>query len=411
MSKSTSRFLISTRFQRSRSRKQPDKPGAVYIEITKNLKNKEGDTAREIKRIKTSLTGTPENYVDSNKGAIIEMVRLAYCLIERHTESDEDVSMDDVMADFRKALSGDAAMKDCIERAKEDFPLRADLVNAGDDLKRFFKFDYSEREKEDKSLTGFLKSKAAQFKNDGKVAASRSYLSTRNSIDRFTGNKDVGLNEVDRRFIEQYSQWLTDNGVAESTQSFYLRTLRSALNHASESEGISFPDNLFEGLNTKVLIPPGRTAGSEIDYDAIKKIAAADLSDSKETELTRDMFMFGFYCHGMELVDVLNLKKTDVKGDTLVFRRRQKGSMRKVPLDKKAADIIGRYTHETETYIFPMMEKYSRAQHYAVADKVRNNIKTIGRMTGYPHLTFSANITAWQNIMTHISMSRILDKA
>lgn len=120
------------------------------------------------------------------------------------------------------------------------------------------------------------------------------------------------------------------------------------------------------------------------------------------------MYMFSFYCHGMELVDVLNLKKKDIKEGNLIFQRRQKGTPRKVHLDQGALDIINKYDSVTETFIFPPMERYLRSQHFTVTYKIRNSIKLIGQQVGYPELTFSSNITSWQKIMSQISLSNIL---
>lgn len=142
-----------------------------------------------------------------------------------------------------------------------------------------------------------METKALQFKNEGKIAVYRSYISTKNSVARFLGTSKLKLNEIDRGFVEGYTQWLTNTGVSENSQSFYLMTLRSALNHASLSELVSIPDNLFEGLNTKVLIPSKRKNGSGIDNDIIKKIAS-DLSSNPETELARDTYMFAFSVMG-----------------------------------------------------------------------------------------------------------------
>ena len=401
-------FLISIGFQRSRSAKNPDKPGSVFIMIMKTWKNEAGEVQRLGRRMNTNLIGTAENYVDTNKEAIIKLVRLAYCVIEQLTKNDENVSVEDVMTDFRKAVKGDASMKNIIKHANEDFLLRADLVNIGDDLKRYLKVDYSTKRRDDSTLVGYLETKAHQFKNEGKVAVYRSYISTKNSVSRYMGTTKLKFNEIGREFVEGYAQWLTNNGVSESTQSFYLRTLRSALNYASESGLISIPDNLFEGLNTKVLPPSNRKNGSGIDNDIVKKIATIDLSGNPDTELARDMYMFAFFCHGMELVDVLNLKKSDVVSGILVFQRRQKGVTVKVNLDKKAIDIINRYNSVTENYLFPPMEKYLRSQHFTVSKKIRGNIKIIGQQVGYPELTFSSNISARQVILSKISLSDIL---
>lgn len=408
MSKTSSMFLISVGLQKSRSAKNPDKPGVVFIKITKSWKNEDGVVSRVIRGMNTSLTGTTENYINTNTDAIIQLVRLAYCVIEKHADTDDDVSVDEVMADFRKAVNGDSSMEDSVERAKDDFPLRTELVNLGDDLKRFFKFDYALKNNDNETLLGFMEARAIQFKNDGKVAAARSYLSTKNSLARYIGDSQVKLGDIDRGIVEGYSQWLTKNGVSENAQSFYLRTLRSALNHASDAGLISIPDNLFEGLNTKVLIPSHRKNGSGIDKTILQKIATIDLSNNPEAELARDMYMFSFYCHGMELVDVLNLKKKDIKEGNLIFQRRQKGTPRKVHLDQGALDIINKYDSVTETFIFPPMERYLRSQHFTVTYKIRNSIKLIGQQVGYPELTFSSNITSWQKIMSQISLSNIL---
>ena len=121
--------------------------------------------------------------------------------------------------------------------------------------------------------------------------------------------------------------------------------------------------------------------------------------------------MFAFFCHGMELVDVLNLKKSDVVSGTLVFQRRQKGATIKVNLDKEAVAIIDRYNSVTENYLFPPMEKYLRSQHFTVAEKIRSNIKIIGQQVGYPELTFSSNISAWEQLLSQLNISELLLKS
>lgn len=63
-------FLINVRFQKSRSARNPDKPGAVYIKITKSWKNEEGEALRLSRQMKTALFGTADDYIDTNKDAI-----------------------------------------------------------------------------------------------------------------------------------------------------------------------------------------------------------------------------------------------------------------------------------------------------------------------------------------------------
>ena len=100
-------FLIGVVFQKSRSAKNPDKPGAISIKITQNGKDKDGEALRVNRLMKTDLTGTAEDYIDTNIEAIKELVHLAYGVIEQLTTRDENVGIDDIMTEFRKAVGGD----------------------------------------------------------------------------------------------------------------------------------------------------------------------------------------------------------------------------------------------------------------------------------------------------------------
>lgn len=58
-------------------------------------------------------------------------------------------------------------------------------------------------------------------------------------------------------------------------------------------------------MNTKVRYEKRRE--ESIDGNSIRKISEIDLSWDANIALARDLFMFGFYCRGMELSDIINL--------------------------------------------------------------------------------------------------------
>lgn len=118
--------------------------------------------------------------------------------------------------------------------------------------------------------------------------------------------------------------------------------------------------------------------------------------------------MFGFYCHGMELSDILNLKKSNVKEQTLFFKRRQKGKLVKIPLEKAAQDIIKKYDSSSDTYLFPLIETYQGLLYYSISERVRKGMKKIGERVGRPTLSFGSNIKAWQQIVSQLDLSSIL---
>ena len=107
-------------------------------------------------------------------------------------------------------------------------------------------------------------------------------------------------------------------------------------------------------------------------------------------------------------MEILTLKNTDIKNGILKYRRRLKGNERVIPLDSAASDILRKYTTQSAPYVFPFLEKYIGLQHYTIAHKVHATIKHIGKVVGFPALTFTMNISTWQNMMSQISTSNLL---
>lgn len=213
---------------------------------------------------------------------------------------------------------------------------------------------------------------------------------------------------VDRTFLESYSSWLENEGVSASTQSFYLRTLRMALNHAS-SRGLVHPQKgLFLGMNTKVRYEKRRE--ESIDGNSIRKISEIDLSWDANIALARDLFMFGFYCRGMELSDIINLTRKNLCDGTLTYHKRGSGTVQTVPLDSEALAIVRRYGYASDTYLFPVKQADDIRLEKSLKNKIGLWLNDLAGLIGLPALSFNMNIIAWQTMVAQLSPSAILGK-
>lgn len=271
-------------------------------------------------------------------------------------------------------------------------------------------------------LLEFISRRGADLKADGRNSSARSYVSLANSLSSFvsvrsegssspagnvpsgTGSSTLGdcdrsvaFEEVNREFVAAYSEWLAGSGVTDSTQSFYLRTLRSVLRHAAAEGLCRLDEELFRGMNTRVIFRK-EVAAEVPDREIIRRIETLDLSAEPETELVRDMFLFGFHCRGMELVDLLNLRRDALQGETLCFRRRSKGLTRTVRLDTKALEIADKYRNNSGEFLFPLHDRMAGMQPSSVHNAVGRAIKAIGKEAGFPALTFGMNIGAWKRL-------------
>lgn len=266
-------FLITTAYQKVRSVKRPDKLGRVVFRIAQKTGN---DSEWSVRAVSSDILGNRDTVVDVNRAEIVRNIRVIYAIIEKRANQSELFTVDEVADDFRFAIKGDSRMKVVIERAGQDFPLRADWVCVGNEYKRDFQFIYPGKQQKSEDLLEYISVLAQQAKNERKSTRFRSYSSTRTSLERYLEGSDISLKDIDRAFLSNYSNWLKETGVADSTQSFYLRILRSILNRAKEDGLTDTADDLFIGLNTRVVFKEAQESQNR-DYltrDILKKYLA-----------------------------------------------------------------------------------------------------------------------------------------
>ncbi len=207
-----------------------------------------------------------------------------------------------------------------------------------------------------------------------------------------------------------YSRYLQGRRVAPSTVSFYLRGLRSVLNQAREAGLTDLEFNWPANVDISVDHSQKNTRMKSLDAAMIRKIADADLSSEGNLAFVRDVFMFCFYAHGLELVDVANLRVENLRGDVLSYRRRLKGKAVEVKLGEKAMAIVRRYAEAGNPYIFPMLQRKGKAYSFTyVRDEFSKAMKRIGHAVVSPvSLTFGMSRYSWLAIMAASNVAEMI---
>ncbi len=397
-------FLITARFRPSRS-KNRDKAGVVFFQIIGDPLPDGGN--RPCRCINSDIYGMDDSVLNLEKNRILSGLRLLYCVIEHLHERDTYVCIDDVAENFKKALNNDASMEEIISRACGDFPLHRDIISIGREFKASFRFIFSEKvESLPNSLGDFVFNMSQALKNEKRVNRARGYSSTLSNIRDFTQSKDIQFSEIDRQFVNRYASWLATIGISESTQSFYLRTLRSILNQAASRGITENATDWFRDVNTSIDCSRKATIDKALDREKILLIEQVDLGGDRNLELARDMFMFGFYCCGMELVDIAHLTAANIKKEFLIYRRRLKGQQQIIRLTEHARRILSNY--KGDKYLFPLLDDSKGVLFQTLSNSVAHSMKSIGRLIGLPQLSFSMNIGSWKVLMSKSNISEML---
>lgn len=259
------------------------------------------------------------------------------------------------------------------------------------------------------------------------------YKDLRNQLAEFileqTGplKKDISFNDVSVRFCNQLETFFRQRGNSDTTLSNRFRTLRAVLNKAI-AEGVSKPDyypfarNAAEKHKFSIAKFNTLTQKRAISRSDVRKIenfvptavhspddfkgkrnakAIANVKNAAEIErltMAKSVFLFSFYCGGINFVDLAKLRWRDVCTDTEGFARlnyvRQKtGGRFSIRLLAPAQVLIEQYRRETQnspdSYIFPILntnihqtEAQMNNRLNKVLGQVNKDLKTLGEQAG-----------------------------
>lgn len=250
-----------------------------------------------------------------------------------------------------------------------------ELTYSSDDVIQEFK-----RFSAEYSLFNFMESIIFKLKQKGKIRTSETYASTLNSFKRFRKGEDILLDCLNSDIIEAYEAWQRERGMVPNTISFYLRILRAVYNRAVEEEIIE-NRNPFRRVYTGV----DKTIKRALPLGVIKKMKSLDLSLTPSLDFARDMFMISFMLRGMSFIDMAFLKKSDLRDDHIVYRRKKTGQQLTIEWTKEMQKLLDKYPKNETEYLLPIIRKKGTNELYTLRNvgyNINRNLKTIAKKVG-----------------------------
>ncbi len=228
------------------------------------------------------------------------------------------------------------------------------------------------------SFITFMEGIIEMREQSGRLRTVETYRSALNSFQRFMKDKDISINKINSDVIISYETYLRKNGICPNTTSFYMRNLRAVYNRAVENRLTPqrFP---FKHVYTGV----DKTIKRAIPIKVIRKIKGMDLSRHPSLDFARDMFLFSFYTRGMSLVDMAYLRKKDLIGGVLSYRRKKTGQQLFIKWEKPMQEILEKHTNKNTPYLLPIIkspDSDERTQYINANHKINRNLKSIGSL-------------------------------
>lgn len=215
------------------------------------------------------------------------------------------------------------------------------------------------RANEEMTLVDAMQEYIHELTEDGRASYARFYVMEISHLVKY-GCDNLPLKNLTPKIINDYSRWLSRQGLALSTIGIALRNVRTVVNRAIRLLYVRYDVHPFTGIK----IPSGCIREIDVDVEVIRKIRDAEI-ESPRKRMVRDLFMLSFYCAGINLVDIVN---ADWRGERLEYVREKikNRSQQKVSICivDEAREIVDRYMGADGRLEFGYSFTYRNFCHY-----------------------------------------------
>lgn len=234
------------------------------------------------------------------------------------------------------------------------------------------------------SIFAFTMRLAGELNLAGRYGTSRAYMSVARRFVRFTENENFSFQELTPAFLKKYEQSLFAQGCKRNSVSLYMRMLRSVCNQA-RSCGVA---GIREGLFEHVFTGTDSCNKRAVSVSIIRRLCEFDLSlFDPALSSARDLFLLCFYLRGIPFVDLAYLRKSDIRGDTLRYRRKKTNVLLTVMLEPCALALLKKYASLAgdSPYLLPILTKEGREGYRQYQSSLRsynNRLRALSKILG-----------------------------
>lgn len=245
------------------------------------------------------------------------------------------------------------------------------------------------------SLNKMISAKIKELENEEKFGTSAFYKGTLSLLKRYMKH-DVPIKEVTVEWLNGLEKFILKTA-NQTTVAMNMRNIRAIMNIAKQVGVIRESDYPFG--RGKYQIKEGSGKKNALNKKQLKAIA--EYSDgSMTTEFYRDLWLFIYFCNGLNVADLISLKFSDIQNGEISFiRKKTKDRTRDVKriyaaITPKMYSIINKWGNDPKksVYIFPFLKPGDSAWEHEKKKKnltklINKRMKMIGEKLNLGKIT------------------------
>lgn len=215
---------------------------------------------------------------------------------------------------------------------------------------------------------------------------------------------DALIKDVDFRFLESFEYWMrNERDNKDTTISVKMRNLQRVINQAIEDglfnkEDYPFGEKKYS-INKRL---DHNTKKIAIKLDKVSKLKELKLIPGSAMHFAQQIFLFSYYCRGMNFVDITYLKWKQVSDNHISYVRKKTRGKFEIPINQYNKPIIDYFKANYRLdggFVFPIIDlsihqtikqQYTRKK--TAIKAVNDNLKKLAKLIGEPNLRLTTNV-------------------
>lgn len=194
----------------------------------------------------------------------------------------------------------------------------------------------------------FVLDQVRHLQKQGRYGNAQSYLTASNRVVDFAG-ATLALDVIDYAFILKLESHLIETGVGVNGIAAYMRAIRAILNSAGKLGKYDMVNYPFRNYKIRTQ----KTVSRAEPVEVIRQIANLELPVGSDKFHARNTFLLIFGLIGISFIDLINLKKTDRKGNRIVYKRKKTGKLYSLKITPMVQGLFDLYHVNESEYLLP----------------------------------------------------------
>ncbi len=241
-----------------------------------------------------------------------------------------------------------------------------------------------------------------------KPSSAEWYLNGIKAFIKFNNNQDLRLDQLNVSMLKDFQIEKESKGLKPNSISSVLRAIRAIYNAAINEDRIKVVKNPFHRYKIPSSNQTKKRAISKEDFLNIRKL---EYEKGSALWHTKNYALIMFNCRGMNLIDLVKLKKSNVRQGRIFYGRSKTGDPLSVKLTSELKEILIHYLIDKsdDDFLFPANYDGSTAKYEkykTIRRRVNERLKIIAFDAGIKeHFTTYAIRHSWATIAKFMGIS------